>query len=285
MFSRRFPGAVQAAGQSDARRGMCRFVTRPDALPDRHGQDEGVTSAARLSVVVVTRERPHAPEYHAYSSVLVARAVGAATQAGWQVEVVAAQDEGREATLQRTDDSAALLILGGEDIAPEFYGAARGYRGEGAHAERADEAQIALVQRAVRRGTPLLGVCRGHQIIDVALGGTLIQDLGEDSAHRHDDVPIERVMSTHEVLVTPGSRLLDGLGAVAETRSAHHQAVDRLGDGLVVAARASDGLIEAIEHASAPVLGVQWHPEDPGAPRGQLAALLGTLAVPASLAA
>ncbi|MGD8168971.1 gamma-glutamyl-gamma-aminobutyrate hydrolase family protein [Herbiconiux sp. P16] len=244
-----------------------------------------MNSAARLSVVVVTRERPHAPEYHAYSSVLVGRAIAAATKAGWQVEVVAAQDEGREATLRRTDESAALVILGGEDIAPEFYGAPRGYRGEGAHAERADEAQIALVHRAVRRGTPLLGVCRGHQIIDVAFGGTLIQDLGEGSAHRHDDVPIERVMSNHEVLVDAHSRLLEGLGSVVQTRSAHHQAVDRLGDGLVVAARASDGLVEAIEHATAPVLGVQWHPEDPGAPRGQLAALLGSLAVPAPLAA
>jgi putative glutamine amidotransferase len=271
--------------ESDARGGMCRSVTRPDALPDRHGQDERVNSAARLSVVIVTRERPHAPEYHAYSSVLVGRAVAAATRSGWEVDVVAAQDDGLEASLRRTDDAGALVILGGEDIAPEFYGAARGYRGEGAHAERADEAQIALVQRAVRRGTPLLGICRGHQIIDVALGGTLIQDLGEDSAHRHDDVPIERVMSTHEVHVAPGSRLLDGLGAVAQTRSAHHQAVDRLGDGLVVAARASDDLIEAIEHETAPILGVQWHPEDPGAPRGQLAALLSTLAAPVSLAA
>ncbi|MCS5719274.1 gamma-glutamyl-gamma-aminobutyrate hydrolase family protein [Herbiconiux sp. CPCC 205763] len=244
-----------------------------------------MNSAARLSVVVVTRERLHAPDYHAYSSILIERAVAAAVQSGWQVDVVAAQDEGRDETLRRTDDSAALLILGGEDVAPEFYGAARGYRGEGAHAERADEAQIALVQRAVQRGTPLLGVCRGHQIIDVALGGTLIQDLGEGSSHRHDDVPIERVMSTHEVHIAAGSRLLDGLGPVAQTRSAHHQAVDRLGAGLAVVARASDGLIEAIEHTSAPVLGVQWHPEDPGAPRGQLAALLGTLAVPASLAA
>ncbi|SDZ07837.1 gamma-glutamyl-gamma-aminobutyrate hydrolase family protein [Herbiconiux ginsengi] len=244
-----------------------------------------MSSAARLSVVIVTRERPYAPEYHAYSSLLVGRAVAAATRAGWQVDVVAAQDEGRHETLRRTDDSGALVILGGEDIAPEFYGAARGYRGEGAHAERADEAQIALVHRAVRRGTPLLGVCRGHQIIDVALGGTLLQDLGEGSTHRHDDVPIERVMSDHAVHVDARSRLFEGLGAVAQTRSAHHQAVDRLGDGLVVAARASDGLIEGIEHVTAPVLGVQWHPEDPGAPRGQLAALLGTLAVPVALAA
>ncbi len=244
-----------------------------------------MSSAPRLSVVVVTRERPHAPEYHAYASTLLARTVAAGERAGWTVDVVAAQEEGRAATLRRTAGAAAQVILGGEDIAPEFYGGTRGYRGEGQHAERADEAQLALVHRAVAEGTPLLGICRGHQIIDVALGGTLLQDLGEGSAHRFDDVPIDLVMATHDVRTVPGSRLAASLGEVASTRSAHHQAVDRLGDGLVVAARASDGLIEAVEHATAPVLGVQWHPEDPGAPRGQLDALLGLLRAPLALAA
>ena len=244
-----------------------------------------MNSRARLSVVVVTHARPHAPEYHAYSSVLVERAVRASQRAGWIVDVIAAEDEGLDASLRRSESSDALLVLGGEDIAPEFYGAARGYRAEGRHAERADEAQIALVQRAVRRGTPVLGVCRGHQIINVALGGTLLQDLGESSAHRRDAVPIERVMATHDVAVTAGSSLALTLGDVVSTQSAHHQAVDRLGAGLRVAATASDGLIEAIEHVDAPVVGVQWHPEDAGAPIGQLDALLTRLALPVAVAA
>ncbi|MCS5733995.1 gamma-glutamyl-gamma-aminobutyrate hydrolase family protein [Herbiconiux daphne] len=244
-----------------------------------------MNSRARLSVVVVTHARPHAPEYHAYSSVLVERAVRASERAGWIVDVIAAEDEGLDASLRRTVSSDALLVLGGEDIAPEFYGAARGYRAEGRHAERADEAQIALVQRAVRRGTPVLGVCRGHQIINVALGGTLLQDLGESSAHRRDAVPIERVMATHDVAVAAGSSLALTLGDVVSTQSAHHQAVDRLGAGLRVAATASDGLIEAIEHVDAPVVGVQWHPEDAGAPVGQLDALLTRLVLQVAVAA
>ncbi len=242
-------------------------------------------SRGRLSVVVVTDDRPHAPEYHAYSSLLAGRAVRGAAAAGWEVDVVAAERLGERGTLRRTDCSAALVILGGEDIAPEFYGAARGYRGEGRHAERADAAQLALVRRALERRTPLLGVCRGHQIINVALGGSLIQDLGETGVHRNDGVPIERVMATHAVRLAADSRLASGLGPVVSTQSAHHQAVDRLGAGLVAAATASDGLVEAIEHAEAPIVGVQWHPEDPGAPRGQLAALLAGFARPLALAA
>ncbi|WP_440711036.1 gamma-glutamyl-gamma-aminobutyrate hydrolase family protein [Herbiconiux sp. YIM B11900] len=239
----------------------------------------------RLSIVVVTQARPHAPEYQRYSSLLLQRAVAASRAEGWQVAVIAAQEAGPTGTLAAADRSAALLVLGGEDIAPEFYGAARGYAGEGAHAERADEAQIALVQRAVDRGTPVLGVCRGHQIINVALGGTLIQDLGERSSHRHEDVPIEFVMADHLVRIESGSRLHAQLGDTATTRSAHHQAVDRLGASLQGVATASDGLVEAIEHRDAPVLGVQWHPEDPGAIAGQLESLLGVLAPARALAA
>ena len=233
--------------------------------------------APRLGVVIVTHERPHAPAYQAYSSGLAERTVRDAVAGGWDVSLIAAHDEGRDATLRRADGAEALVVLGGEDIAPEYYGAARGYRAEGRHAERADEAQLALVQRAIGRGTPLLGICRGHQIINVALGGTLVQDLGE-SAHRNDGVPVARTMSTHDVSLRAGSRAANGLGLTVSTQSAHHQAVDRLGAGLVVSAVAGDGVIEAIEHRDAPVIGVQWHPEDFGAPAGQLGALLGLLA-------
>ncbi|WPO84795.1 gamma-glutamyl-gamma-aminobutyrate hydrolase family protein [Herbiconiux sp. KACC 21604] len=240
-----------------------------------------MSSAPLLSIVSVTEARPHAPEYHAYSAMLAERTAHEAREAGWRVERVAAADVSVGTSLRRTERAAALVLLGGEDIAPEFYGAARGYRAEGAHAERADEAQILMVGRALDRGTPLLGICRGHQIIDVALGGTLVQDLGEHSGHRNDGVEIHRVMSDHDVELLRGTRLHRALGDRVVTRSAHHQAIDRLGAGLRVAARASDGLVEAVEHETAPITGVQWHPEDPRAPRGQLGALLAGLATPA----
>ncbi|GAA2223052.1 gamma-glutamyl-gamma-aminobutyrate hydrolase family protein [Herbiconiux moechotypicola] len=238
-------------------------------------------STPTLALVTVTGRREHAAEYHAYSTMLASRAAAAAGDLGWQVEVVAAEDTGVAGTLAAADRADALVLLGGEDIAPEFYGGARGYRGEGRHAERADEAQIALVRRAHDRGTPLLGVCRGLQIIDVAFGGTLVQDLGEGSGHRHDEVPIAQVMADHEVVLHPSSRLGAALGRSVVTRSAHHQAVARVGAGLRVAGRAPDGVIEALEHTEVPIIGVQWHPEDPASPRGQLAAVLGLLGAPA----
>lgn len=233
-----------------------------------------------LSIVIATNERPAMPAYHAYSTLLAERAATEARAAGWRVELVAAAQSGVVGTLRRTEHSDALVLLGGEDIAPEYYGAARGYRGEGSHLETADEAQLALVRRAAERGVPLLGVCRGHQLINVAFGGTLVQDLGEGSAHRNDGVPVELIMATHDVEVTRGSALAARLGAVASTQSAHHQAIDRLGADLLVAATAADGVIEAIEHRDLPITGVQWHPEDLRAPRGQFAAALASVASP-----
>jgi putative glutamine amidotransferase len=244
-----------------------------------------VIPGARLSVVVVTRERPHAPEYGAYSKLLLDRAVQDAASAGWHVDVVEAAVEGEHGALRRTDGADAVVVLGGEDIAPEYYGAGRGYHREGLHVERADEAQLAVVRRAVDRSTPLVGICRGHQIINVALGGTLLQDLGETSAHRNERVPVHRVMSTHDVELGRDSLLAARLGRTVSTRSAHHQAIDRLGAGLRVAAIAADGVFEAVEHERLPVVGVQWHPEDVRAAHGQFAAILSSVARATALAA
>ncbi|WP_348787103.1 gamma-glutamyl-gamma-aminobutyrate hydrolase family protein [Leifsonia sp. NPDC080035] len=237
-----------------------------------------------LAVVEATRFRGHDPAYHAYVQILVGRVIAGAQEQGWTVVRLAA-DQGAEALLARTERADGVVIVGGEDIAPRFYGGAQGYPGESRHLEVADEAQLRLARRAVERGIPLLGICRGLQIVNVALGGTLVQDLGE-SVHVNRGVPIPEVLTTHPVLLEPGSRVEALLGAtVADVRSAHHQAVDALGAGLVVTGRAPDGHIEAIEHESAPVLAVQWHPEDPAAPAGQLDALLGALRLRVAAAA
>ncbi|MEO7015617.1 MAG: gamma-glutamyl-gamma-aminobutyrate hydrolase family protein [Leifsonia sp.] len=230
-----------------------------------------------LAVVEVTRFRGHDPAYHSYVQVLVGSVIAEAERQGWTVTRLAA-DQGEDALLARTDDADAVLILGGEDIAPEFYGGTTGYEGESRHLEVADAAQIALVRRAIDWQTPVLGICRGLQIINVALGGTLVQHLGDESAHKNDGVPIHEIMSTHPVHLAPGS-LVSGLleSATVDVQSAHHQAVDVVGAGLVVTGRAPDGHVEALEHVSAPVVGVQWHPEDPGAPEGQLAGLIASL--------
>lgn len=264
---------------------MFLFMTRADAQVTPGREDGAVATANRLSVVVVTRERPHAPEYGAYSRLLLERAVREASLAGWHVDVVESAVEGERGALRRTERTDALVLLGGEDIAPEYYGAARGYAREGLHLERADEAQLAIARRATERSTPLVGICRGHQIINVALGGTLVQDLGDQSAHRHESVPVHRVMSDHDVELVGGSLLAGRLGVRVSTRSAHHQAIDRLGAGLRIAAVAADGVVEAVEHERLPIVGVQWHPEDLRAPEGQFASILSSVARPAALAA
>jgi putative glutamine amidotransferase len=261
-------------------------IQRPNrpARADRPGRADRPARADRpgralrsLAVVEATWSRAHDPEYHAYVQLLVGAAIVEAESQGWTVTRLAA-DEGQDALLARTEQADAVLIMGGEDIAPAFYGAAEGYEGESRHLEAADAAQIALVLRAIDRQTPLLGICRGLQIINVALGGTLVQHLGDESDHRNSGVPIREIMAAHPVHLAAGS-LISGLleSETVDVQSAHHQAVDIVGSGLAVTGRASDGHVEALEHVSAPVLGVQWHPEDPGAPAGQLAGLLASL--------
>jgi len=230
-----------------------------------------------LAVVEATRVRSHDPAYHDYVQLLVGNVIAEARSHGWTVERHAA-DEGTAGLLAATATADAIVIVGGEDIHPGFYGAETGYPNESRHLPVADAAQVALVRAALDRGTPLLGICRGLQVINVALGGTLIQDLGEECGHVNRGVPIPEVLTTHTVEVEPGSRLAELLGEQpVDVRSAHHQAVGTLGDGLVVSARSHDGHIEAVEHRDAPLLAVQWHPEDVAAPAGQLTALFGAL--------
>ncbi|WP_241979328.1 MULTISPECIES: gamma-glutamyl-gamma-aminobutyrate hydrolase family protein [Cryobacterium] len=231
----------------------------------------------RLAVVEVTRNRPDRPEYHAKVQLLNAAAADAGTQGGWQVTRLAAAELTPAELLAATDACDAILIMGGEDITPRFYGGGTGYPGETHHFEVADAGQIALVRRALDRGTPLLGICRGLQIINVALGGSIVQHI-EDGIHRNVDVPIDQILREHPVHLLPGSALRQSLGqAGIQVQSAHHQSVGRLGTGLLPAGVAPDGLIEAVEHESAPITGVQWHPEAPDSPAEQLPLLLAGL--------
>ena len=237
------------------------------------------TAAPRLAVVEVTRHRPHAPEHHAYVQTLNERLVEAGVEGGWEPVRLAADDLGPERLLDLAAGADAIVIAGGEDIAPHRYGGGGGYVGEGRHHDAADAGQIALVHRALRLGTPLLGICRGHQIVNVALGGTLVQHLDDEAGVHRGSGRIDQLMTDHDVDLVVPSRLGRALGRPrARVRSAHHQAVGLVGAGLRVAARASDGTVEAVEHVAAPVTGVQWHPEDRGAETWQLPLLLEQLA-------
>jgi len=230
-----------------------------------------------LAVVEATRFRAHDPAYHDYVQLLVGNVIAEARSHGWNVTRLAA-DRGAEGLLAAAGDADGIVIVGGEDIHPGFYGGETGYANESRHLPVADGAQIALVRAAIERRIPLLGICRGLQIVNVALGGTLLQDLGDEAGHVNRGVPIPQVLTTHAVHPERESRLAGLLGTgPVDVRSAHHQAVDALGADLVVTARSHDGHVEAIEHRDAPLLAVQWHPEDVAAPAGQLTALLAGL--------
>lgn len=236
-------------------------------------------AAARLVVVEVTARRENAPEYDAYVRTMIDRAAAEARATGWDVTQLSAADLGVDGLLDAAASADAIVVMGGEDIDPQFYDGERGYEGEGHHFEIADAAQIELVRRAVATHTPVLGICRGHQIINVALGGTLLQHV-EAPGHRVIDLPVEYALVEHPVRLERGSRLAERFGREhILVQSAHHQVADRLGDGLVAVGWAHDGHIEAIEHESLPITGVQWHPEALLAPSGQLRVLLDSLAV------
>ena len=135
-----------------------------------------------------------------------------------------------------------LVLCGGGDLDPAWFG--QEDRGSHPPDPRRDEAELALVRTWLSWGRPVLGICRGMQVINVALGGTLFQDLGAERAALHQGE--EDVF--HPVRTAPGS-LLEGLfGENALVNSAHHQGVDRLGAGLAPAAWAPDGTLEGLEH-------------------------------------
>jgi putative glutamine amidotransferase len=156
-----------------------------------------------------------------------------------------------------------LLLSGGPDLAPAAYDA-QPHAELGTTEPGLDAFEYAIVLEARRTGLPILGICRGAQALNVACGGTLHQHLpdvvGDTVAHRQTE---DSRLPTHVVDVLPGSRLAAMLGTERlPVNSFHHQAVDRLGDGLRVCARAPDGTIEGIEAPAGPlVVAVQWHAE------------------------
>jgi putative glutamine amidotransferase len=147
-----------------------------------------------------------------------------------------------------------LVIAGGPDVEPVRYGAEREPR-TGPPAPERDAWELALIEAALSAGVPLLGICRGMQLLNVALGGTLVQ-------HIDGHAEVVGVFGGHAVKPVPGSLYAGVVPEETYVPTYHHQAVDRLGEGLVPSAYAADGTVEALELPSADwVLGVQWHPE------------------------
>ncbi|HEX9032889.1 MAG TPA: gamma-glutamyl-gamma-aminobutyrate hydrolase family protein [Streptosporangiaceae bacterium] len=196
---------------------------------------------------------------------------------------------GIEAAAGRLD---ALLLTGGPDLEPSRYGEPPGPHTTVVRPER-DAAEIALLAAAMAAGIPVLGICRGLQVMNVALGGSLIQHLPDVVGHSGHDASVPGQMGEHKVSVEPSSRLAGLLSEYGQSETTfavptrHHQAIDRLADGLVASAWAEDGIIEAVEvgpggpncHPFA--IGVQWHPEageDPAIFRALIGAASGAVA-------
>ena len=184
--------------------------------------------------------------------------VRAIERAGGRPLLVPPSEDAVEETLAALD---GLLFSGGSDLDPETYGAETHPETDGIRPER-DQAELALLEAALARDMPVLAVCRGSQVLNVALGGDLVQHLPEVVGHeQHKHTP--GVFADHDVEVLPGTRLRALVGDHAPVKSHHHQGYGRIGEGLREAARAEDGTVEAIEHPSRRfALGVLWHPEE-----------------------
>lgn len=167
-----------------------------------------------------------------------------------------------------------LLLLGGGDIDASCYGGGAQHPKSYGVDARADRDAFAAIAAAEAAGRPIFGICRGSQLLNVARGGTIIGDIVDYALHH--GAPGEPEFVDEPVDIMPGTRLASILGTDRVTaRSGHHQAVDTVGRGLVVAARALDGITEGVEDPEKFYLGVQWHPEDDDGPAADRMRLFG----------
>lgn len=170
------------------------------------------------------------------------------------IPVVLGPTSDRDVIVEAVKRCDGIVLLGGGDVCPNTYGHTETARLYGVD-ETLDLFEKIVIDNAVTNDIPLLAICRGHQMLNVAMGGTLIQHLDTTDVHRD---------TMHEVEVLAGSRLATIMGTTSPmVHSFHHQAIDRLGNNLNIVATHNDGTIEAVEHSDATwIVGVQWHPED-----------------------
>lgn len=156
-----------------------------------------------------------------------------------------------------------LVVIGGGDVAAERYGAEPDDRNGGV-SEFRDELELQLLDAALERDLPVLAICRGHQVLNVLLGGTLVQQLPDLlGSTRHQ--PAQGSFGEVTVVTEPGTIVATLMGERPTVPCSHHQAIEHLGDSLLVSARSDDGVIEAVEVLGRTfAVGVQWHPEEHG---------------------
>jgi putative glutamine amidotransferase len=153
----------------------------------------------------------------------------------------------------------ALVLVGGADVDPARYGAGRDEATGEPHPWR-DDNEFTLLGSFLEARRPVLGICRGAQLINTFLGGTLHQHLPDVTGSK-DHQPLPGEFGEVRVKTVPGSRVAAVMGETFDVACSHHQAIDKLGAGLVVTAHCEDGVVEAVELGPGFVVGVQWHPE------------------------
>ena len=222
------------------------------------GQSVGMPPGSPLIGIVAHRAAVREPSGPATHHVVDSAYIKAVRKAGGTpVLLPLIEDTDAVALISRVD---GILLTGGDDVDPARYG-----EDTGPNVFRTDPVRdgwdIAVVEAALDSDRPLLAICRGAQVLNVALGGTLVQ-------HVDGHAVLEGYnQSVHQVKLDPGSSLSEWLGDAGQSgqlgvNSLHHQAVERLGSGLAIAARAEDGTVEALAlEGRRDVLGVQWHPE------------------------
>lgn len=230
-----------------------------------NGSDAGVGSRPVLGLTTYLQQA-QTGVWDVRASFLPAIYIEGVTRAGGIATLLPPQPVDSGIVDRVLDGLDGLIVTGGRDVSPASYGQ-QPHPTTDQPADDRDAWEFALLRAALARRLPVLGICRGAQVLNVALGGTLHQHLPDVLGHGRHQVG-NAVFSTTAVRTVPGTRLASLIGESSDAQCYHHQAIDRLGDGLIVAARdASDGVIEAVEvdpraHPDSWVLAVQWHPEE-----------------------
>jgi putative glutamine amidotransferase len=226
------------------------------------GSSDSESASARPVIGLTTYlQQAKTGVWDVQASFLPAVYLDSVTNAGGIAVLLPPQPVDERIVARVLDGLDGLIITGGRDVEPARYGQEPHPTTDQPSRER-DEWEDALLRGAIERELPFLGICRGAQVLNVALGGTLIQHLPEvvgDSRYQLGGGTFNDV----DVSVEQGSELSELVGAGVTAKVYHHQSIDRVADGLRVTARSADGVIEAVELDSVPFgIAVQWHPEE-----------------------